>query len=255
MTALQIILIAILNDIPIISLAFDRVNIAMQPAKINAKERFGKGSLFGIVGVANSLILFYLMNNVLHLSWGVIQTMYFLKLTVSGHLLIYVAHTKKRWFRFFPSRQVIWATSITQILASILALTGFLMPSKLTFLEVAVVWAWAFFWMQVTELTKISPKDGIETEGSGSTESIVKETKNKTSDGIVDVSKSVASESIPQSLEKKTEIASRPTQKTETQELEKNEKKESETKTEESKDLEGKKVKIKIESPAKFKKL
>lgn len=155
MTPLQIIIIALLNDIPIISLSSDRVLIANRPAKINAKKRFTLSSFYGLVGVANSLLLFFLMRNILHLDWTMIQTIYFLKLTVSGHMLIYVAHTKKRWWQFFPSAPVIWATSLTQIAASALAFTGFLMPSPISIPWIIFVWIWSFFWMQISELTKI----------------------------------------------------------------------------------------------------
>jgi H+-transporting ATPase len=155
MTALQIILLALLNDIPIISLASDRVNVTMRPAKIDAKKRFTLSSLYGLTGVANSIILFLLMRNVLHFSWPVIQTVYFLKLTVSGHMLIYVAHTSKRWWRFLPSKQVIAATSLTQLVATVLTLTGFLMPGKLNVGQIVLVWVWSFGWMQVAEGVKM----------------------------------------------------------------------------------------------------
>ena len=155
MTALQIILISLFNDIPIIALASDRVNIAKQPSKIDVKKRFTLSSLYGLVGVANSLLLFLIVRNVLHLDWAVIQTIYFLKLTVSGHMLIYVAHTKQRWYKFLPSREVIWATTVTQLLATLLALTGFLMPGRLQLWQIAMVWVWALFWMQISELVKV----------------------------------------------------------------------------------------------------
>lgn len=155
LTPLQIIVVAILNDIPIISLASDKVKITSRPAKINAKKRFTLSSLYGLIGVANSLILFFLMQNILHLDWGIIQTMYFLKLTVSGHMLIYVAHTKERWWKFLPSGGVIWATTLTQLLATGLALTGFLMPAKIPLLYIIFVWIWSFFWMQIAEISKI----------------------------------------------------------------------------------------------------
>ncbi len=154
MTALQIILIALLNDIPIIALAFDKVKITTRPAKIDAKKRFTLSSIYGTIGIANSLLLFFLMGNIWHLNWDIIQTMFFLKLTVSGHMLIYVAHTKERWWKFLPSKQVIWATTLTQFLATALAFTGFLMPGKLSLWEIGFVWFWAFFWMQAGEIAK-----------------------------------------------------------------------------------------------------
>lgn len=151
---IQLILLALLNDIPIISLAYDRVKVATKPAKINVRERFILSTLFGLTGVANSLILFFIMLHWTHLSWDMIQTIFFLKLAISGHLLIYVAHTKERWWKFLPSRQVILATLGTQAVATVLALTGTFV-SKVPIEWVIIVWIWSFFWMQVSEVTKV----------------------------------------------------------------------------------------------------
>lgn len=155
LTALQIILLALLNDIPIISLASNRVNIPSRPAKINAKKRFTLSCLYGLAGIGNSLLLFFFIKNILNLDWDVIQTIYFLKLTVSGHLLIYVAHTKKRWWKFLPSKGVITATTVTQIVATMLAISGFLMPAPISPLTALLIWGWAFLWMQISEGVKI----------------------------------------------------------------------------------------------------
>jgi H+-transporting ATPase len=154
LTALQIIVLVLLNDIPIISLAFNRVHIANKPNKIDSKARFTLSTLFGLAGVANSLLLFVLTKNIFNFDWPTIQTMFFLKLTVSGHLLIYVAHTKLRWWKYLPSKEVILATSITQATATALALSGFLMPGKITLLQAAFVWIWSFIWMQISEGAK-----------------------------------------------------------------------------------------------------
>ena len=153
LTPVQLIMIAFLNDLPIISLAYDRVISPHRPSHINVHNRFIKSGLFGIVGVANSIILFVLMRNVLHLSVGMIETAFFLKLTVSGHMLIYVAHTEKRWWRFLPSKPVIIATALTQLAATAIALGGWLMPHLSISLAI-LVWIWALGWMQVSELTK-----------------------------------------------------------------------------------------------------
>lgn len=158
-TPLQIILLALLNDLPIISLAFDRVRLPNRPSQIPVKERFILSTLYGMVGVANSLILFFLMVAVWHLPWEFVQVMYFLKLTVSGHMLIFVAHTKKHWWQFLPSKEVMIATFTTQITASLLALTGLFMPGKLPLHFILLVWGWAFIWMQVSEIPKALVKD------------------------------------------------------------------------------------------------
>jgi H+-transporting ATPase len=155
LTPVQLILLALLNDIPIVSLAFNRVKIASRPAKINVKERFIVSALFGLVGVANSLLMVVILVYLLHSDWNSIQTVYFLKLTVSGHMLIYVAHTAERWFKFLPSREVILATMLTQLTASAFAIIGLFM-AQIPVGLVAFVWMWSFFWMQVSELAKIT---------------------------------------------------------------------------------------------------
>lgn len=159
---LQILLLAFLNDIPIISLAFDRVKITGKPSEIHAKERLWLSVLFGSVGVLNSVLLFFFMTKVLDLSLPVIQTIFFLKLTVSGHALIFVAHTKERWYRFLPSKAVMIATISTQIIATLLATTGFLMPAKISVSTAILVWVWALFWMQVSEFMKIIQEKALQ---------------------------------------------------------------------------------------------
>ena len=154
LTATQLILLAFLNDLPIISLAFNRVKNTSQPAKINVKKRMTLSLLFGSVGLINSLLFYFLLLDVFHVSFPVLETMFFLKFTVSGHLLIYVAHTKERWYKFLPSKSVIFVTMGTQVVATIIGITGILMnPISIT--SALFVWLWAIFWMQITELMKI----------------------------------------------------------------------------------------------------
>ncbi|MBU6427012.1 plasma-membrane proton-efflux P-type ATPase [Patescibacteria group bacterium] len=153
LTPVQIILIALLDDVPIISLAYDRVVVSRAPAAINARKRFTMSTLYGLTGVANSMFLLWISYSFLHLPWAVIQTMFFLKLTVSGHMLIYVAHTDQPWYKFLPSKQVIWATSVTQIIATILSVAG-IFVSAIPLSYALLVWVWAFGWMQAGELVK-----------------------------------------------------------------------------------------------------
>lgn len=154
---IQLILLALLNDIPIISLAFNRVKVAAEPSRINAKQRLILSTLFGLVGLVNSVLFVVIAKNFFHLDWESIQTVFFLKLTVSGHMLIYVAHTKERWYRYLPSRPVIWATSLTQLVATVFALSGIFMQAVPLEL-IAFVWVWAFLWMQVSEIMKDAHK-------------------------------------------------------------------------------------------------
>ncbi|VVB71410.1 Copper-exporting P-type ATPase B [uncultured archaeon] len=150
---IQLILLSILNDLPIVSLAYNHVKIGTNPAKINAKARLILSCLFGVVGIINSVLFFFILKDILHLNIALIQTAFFLKLTVSGHMLIYVAHTSEKWYKYLPSMQVLLATTITQLVATCFALFGFLMV-QIPLSIVLLVWLWALVWMQVSELMK-----------------------------------------------------------------------------------------------------
>lgn len=157
LTPVQIILVALLNDIPIVSLAFDRVRTAARPAHINAAERATLSLLFGTAGILNSMLMLLLVTKGYGLPWDMIQTIFFLKLTVSGHMLIYVAHTKELWWRYLPSRPVILATTVTQGIATCLAIFG-VFTAAIPWQWAVFIWIWSFFWMQVSELAKIATR-------------------------------------------------------------------------------------------------
>jgi len=154
LTPVQIIILAVLNDLPIVSLAFDHVHITHTPATIDVKRRFLLGTTYGITGVLNSMAMLYVVLFALHLPWGQIQTLFFLQLVVSGNLLIYIAHTERRWFRHLPSWQVMVAISSTQIIATLWALSGWF-TTAIPLWVIGFVWVWSFGWMQTSEMGKM----------------------------------------------------------------------------------------------------
>ncbi len=154
LTPIQVLLLAFLNDVPIISIAFDRVKVPRAPAAIDRMRRAVLSFLYGLSGVLNSVLLLVIVYYYLHLPWPWIQTLFFLQLVVSGHMLIYVAHTERRWFDYLPSWQVISATSATQLLATAWALAGFF-TAAIPLWVVGFVWIWSFFWMQSAEVFKM----------------------------------------------------------------------------------------------------
>jgi H+-transporting ATPase len=158
LTPIQIILLALLNDLPIISLAFNRVKIAKKPSKINARKRFILSSFYGLVGVTNSLLLFFILIEFFHFDLILMQSIFFLKFAISGHMLIYVVHTEERWYKFLPSKKVILTTFGTQIIATLIVLYGLFMNS-LSIYWIIFVWIWAIFWMQISELVKVLKKN------------------------------------------------------------------------------------------------
>jgi len=154
LTPIQILLLAFLNDVPIISIALDHVKIPNAPSSINTKRRSVLSLFYGLAGILNSLLMLVFVFYYLHLPWPWIQTLFFLQLVVSGHMLIYVAHTEQRWFNFLPSWQVMVAVTATQLLATFAAIYGYF-TTPIPLWIILFVWVWSFFWMQITEAFKM----------------------------------------------------------------------------------------------------
>lgn len=123
-TAVMIVLLALLNDAPIISIATDNATYSMKPEKWNMRDVLGLGSLLGIIGVIFSFMIFYIGRDVLNLSSGVLQSFIFLKLAVAGHLTIFVARTKGHFWSTKPSKELLISAIATKLLATIFAVYG-----------------------------------------------------------------------------------------------------------------------------------
>lgn len=157
LTPIQLLLLATLNSISIVSMAFNRVKIYPRPERINFRKCFVISSVFGLVGVINSLVLFFIVQKWGNLGWSAIQTVFFLNLIISGYMMIYVLHTEKNWFTFLPSKEVIFATAVAGSLATIFAVRGiFIEPISLKL--AAMIWAWSFLWMQAADISKLAQK-------------------------------------------------------------------------------------------------
>ena len=71
-TAVMIVLLALLNDGAILSIAYDRVHYSQEPERWNMRSVLGVASVLGVVGVVASFGLFYLGERVFHLDRAMI---------------------------------------------------------------------------------------------------------------------------------------------------------------------------------------
>ena len=80
-TATMIILLALLNDIPILSIAFDNVVYSKDPERWNLETLLVISTILGFAGVISSLIV-YLAAVKMDLDHEILKTLMFLKLAV-----------------------------------------------------------------------------------------------------------------------------------------------------------------------------
>ncbi|MFX1297491.1 MAG: plasma-membrane proton-efflux P-type ATPase, partial [Promethearchaeota archaeon] len=80
LTPVMIVFLAILNDAPIMMIAFDNVKHHSQPVRWDMKRILIIATFLGLIGVVASFSLFWIADLVLHLDRATIQTLIFLKM-------------------------------------------------------------------------------------------------------------------------------------------------------------------------------
>ncbi len=155
-TATMIVLLAILNDAAILAIAYDHVQGSPRPAAWDMPMVLAIAVAIGTMGVAETFLLFSLADHVFKLSHELIRTLIYLKLSVSGHLTIFVTRARgPLWTRPAPARLLIGAVIGTQLLATLIAGLGLLM-TPLGWGWVALVWGYALFWFLVEDRVKLA---------------------------------------------------------------------------------------------------
>jgi H+-transporting ATPase len=154
-TAVMIVLLALLNDGAILSIAYDKVRYSNNPEAWNMRLVLGLATVLGVAGVIASFGLFYLGERVFHLDRAVIQTLMYLKLSVAGHLTIFITRTRGPFWSMRPARILLLAVLGTQLLATLIAVYGILM-TPIGWGWALLVWGYAVAWFLVNDRIKLA---------------------------------------------------------------------------------------------------
>jgi H+-transporting ATPase len=154
-TAVMIVLLALLNDGAILSIAYDRTRYSPKPEAWNMRQVLGVATVLGIFGVVASFGLFYLAERVFHLGQDMTQSLMYLKLSVAGHLTIFVTRTRGPFWSIRPARILLGAVLGTQIVATLIAVYGLFM-TPLGWGWALFVWAYALAWFLVNDRVKLA---------------------------------------------------------------------------------------------------
>jgi H+-transporting ATPase len=154
-TAVMIILLALLNDFPIMTVAYDNATTAKRPVRWQMPHVLAIAVVLGLLGVVSSFGLFWIAEEYLQLSKGTVQTLVFLKLLVAGHLTIYLTRNRGAiWERPFPSWQLFVTTQATKVVGTLAAVYGWLVD-PIGWAYALLVWGYAIAWFLVNSLAKI----------------------------------------------------------------------------------------------------
>jgi H+-transporting ATPase len=153
-TAVMIVMLALLNDGAILSIAYDNVHYKDRPEAWNMRMVLGISTVLGLIGVVAAFGLFYLAERVFHLDRAHAQTMMYLKLSVAGHLTIFLTRTRGPFWSIRPAK-ILWIAVLgTQIVATLFAVYGFLM-TPLGWGWALLVWGYALAWFLVNDRVKL----------------------------------------------------------------------------------------------------
>lgn len=155
-TPVMIVFLAVLNDGAILSIAYDHVRGSVRPAAWDMRTVLTIATAIGLLGVAETFLLFAVVDQVFGLDRDLIRTLIYLKLSVSGHLTIFVTRTRGPfWSRPAPAPVLLGAVIGTQLIATFIAVYGVLMTS-LGWGWAATVWAYALIWFLAEDRVKLA---------------------------------------------------------------------------------------------------
>jgi H+-transporting ATPase len=154
-TAVMIVLLAILNDFPIMMIAYDNARVAPQPVRWDMRRVLTLSAVLGVAGVIASFTVFWLARDVFRLPEATIRTVIFLKLLVAGHMTIYVTRNDGAlWQRPLPAWRLVVVTEATQLLGTLAAVYGWFV-APIGWAKAGLVWAYALAWLFVNSAVKI----------------------------------------------------------------------------------------------------
>jgi H+-transporting ATPase len=153
-TALMLVLIALLDDIPVMTIAYDRTEQVNNPQRWDMFQVLGMSTFLGILGVISSFILFYIGIDVLKLNGDVLQSLIFLKLVVAGHLTMFVTRNSGHFWSVRPSGIFFWSVILTDVFATLLVVYGVLL-TPIGWTLAALVWVYSLAAFLIEDQLKI----------------------------------------------------------------------------------------------------
>ena len=156
-TAIMIIVLALLNDIPIMTIAYDNTKVREKPVRWDMKEIFVLSTWLGMAGVLSSFTLFWILISVMHLPLDFVQSAFFAKLVIAGHGTIYNTRIDDWfWKRPWPSWTLFNATFFSRVAGTIIAVYGFGLMEPIGWEWAMVMWSYALVWFVFNDAVKMA---------------------------------------------------------------------------------------------------
>jgi H+-transporting ATPase len=154
-TTVMIILLALLNDLPIMTIAFDNTWLDPKPVRWDMRRVLTVATTLGSVGVVQTFGILLIGKLVLNLDPGHLQSLIYIKLAVAGHLTLFVTRTRRSFLsKPYPAPILIGAILATQAIAA--ALVGFgILVTQIPWSYIGLVWVYCLAWMFLNDWVKL----------------------------------------------------------------------------------------------------
>jgi H+-transporting ATPase len=154
-TAVMIIILALLNDIPIMAIAYDNAPIDEKPVRWKMREMLTISTVLGLAGVTSSILFFYILET-LRFPLALVQPMMFVKLDVAGHSTIYLTRSGEGhfWQRPLPSLKLFVPAMATRITGTVIGVYGLFM-APIGWKYAAYIWLYATAWFIFNNFLKV----------------------------------------------------------------------------------------------------
>ncbi len=153
-TAIMIVLLALLNDAAILAIAYDHATATADPAAWQMRTVLAVATVLGITGVVASFGLFAIARVGFGYGHDLTRTLMYLKLSVAGHLTIFVTRTRGPFWKDRPAPVLLAAVFGTQLIATLIAVFGLFM-TPIGWWRALAVWAYSLSWFLVNDRVKI----------------------------------------------------------------------------------------------------
>ena len=155
-TSIMIILLAVLNDLPIMTIAYDNPWLDPKPVRWDMHRVLTIATILGLLGVVETFGLLAIAKLWLKLDEAQIQSFIYLKLAVAGHLTLLVARTRRPfWSKPYPAPILLGAILATQVVAVLIVGFGFLM-TPLPWSYIGLIWIYCLIWVFIEDWAKIN---------------------------------------------------------------------------------------------------
>ena len=155
-TALMIIILALLNDLPILAIAYDNTKVQESPVKWDMKEILVLSSWLGLAGVLSSFGIFTYVMYYMKLPLELVQSIFFVKLVVAGHGTIFNTRTDEWFFKQPRPSFTLWNASLVSAVAgTLIGVYGFGLIEPIGWKWAALMWLYAGVWFVFNDSVKM----------------------------------------------------------------------------------------------------